>query len=312
MFSTKQWMMIAAGGAMSSLLFGLVAVGSFGGVLLAYFCQLPLFIVGLSMGTAAGVIAGAIAGVSVLAWGSLLGVLIFVLFNVVPVVILVRQALLSRTNEAGDTEWYPSGLLAAWATSTALGLMALIFIWLGLTTEGIEIGVRENLGQWFEGVFQHMGVEDRAQIVDSVVPILPGMIGLSWLTMLVINGALGQGVSSRLGWSVRPNPDFALMELPRWLPAIAAALLVGAIILPGTFGYFAGNAAMIISLPFFLIGLAVVHLAAKRVSAGPLLLILFYVFMLFFGWPVVFVAFLGLIEQLAGIRQRLAPAEEEN
>ena len=41
------------------------------------------------------------------------------------------------------------------------------------------------------------------------------------------------------------------------------------------------------------------------------LLILFYILLLLLGWPVVFVAFLGLIEQMAELRQRMAHSGKE-
>lgn len=312
MFTPKQWMTIVAGGALSALLCALAALGSFGGILLAYFCQLPLFVVGLSMGTAAGAIAGAIAGAGVLAMGGVFGVLVFILFNAAPVVFLVRQALLFRSDEAGNTEWYPPGLLAASATCCGLILLTLVFVWLGLTTEGVEASIRHYIGRFAEGMFQDLPLDDRQKVVDGVAPILLGTVGLSWLVMLVINGTLGQGLATRMGWNLRPSPDFTMMALPRWLPMVAAALLIFAVAIPGTLGFFATNAALIAALPFFLVGLAVVHMAAKRISAGPMLLILFYILMLLFGWPVAIVAFLGLIEQMAGFRQRLARTGEEN
>ncbi len=312
MFTPKQWMTIVAGGALSALLCALAALGSFGGILLAYFCQLPLFVVGLSMGTAAGAIAGAIAGAGVLAMGGVFGVLVFILFNAAPVVFLVRQALLFRSDEAGNTEWYPPGLLAASATCCGLILLTLVFVWLGLTTEGVEASIRDYIGRFAEGMFKDLPLDDRQKVVDGVAPILLGTVGLSWLVMLVINGTLGQGLATRMGWNLRPSPDFTMMVLPRWLPMVAAALLICAVAIPGTLGFFATNAALIAALPFFLVGLAVVHMAAKRISAGPMLLILFYILMLLFGWPVAIVAFLGLIEQMAGFRQRLARTGEEN
>ena len=90
-----------------------------------------------------------------------------------------------------------------------------------------------------------------------------------------------------------------------------AALLIGAILLPGTLGYLTKSAAFILALPFFLVGLSVIHVAARRISAGTLLLFLFYLLMLLFGWPAVFVAFFGLIEQRAGFRQKWAGAGKE-
>ena len=116
MFLKKQWMAIAVGGVISALLYALVTHGSVGGVLLAYFCQLPLFIIGLSMGTTASVIAGSIAAAGVIAVSGVLGAFIFLLVNAAPVVLLVRQGLLSRPDAHGNIEWYPPGLLTVGAT----------------------------------------------------------------------------------------------------------------------------------------------------------------------------------------------------
>ena len=106
--------------------------------------------------------------------------------------------------------------------------------------------------------------------------------------MLVINGVLGQGLVARFERNLRPSPDFAMLELPNWLTVLGAALLIGAILLPGTLGYFTKSAVFILALPFFLVGLSVIHVAARRISAGTLLLVLFYLLMLLFGWPAVF------------------------
>ena len=311
MFSQKQWITIAAGGVISALLYALVTRGSLGGVLLAYFCQLPLFVIGLSLGTTASVIAGAVAAAGVIAVSSVLGAFVFILVNAAPVVFLVWQGLLSRPDENGNTEWYPPGLLAVGATLYGLGLLVVAWLWLSVSTGGIEESVRAYLGEVTSTILQGQPAEMQQALIDNVAPILPGTVALSWLVMLVINGVLGQGLVARFERNLRPSPDFAMLELPNWLTVLGAALLIGAILLPGTLGYFAKSAAFILALPFFLVGLSVIHVAARRISAGTLLLVLFYLLMLLFGWPAVFVAFFGLIEQRAGFRQKWAGAGKE-
>ena len=311
MFSQKQWMTIAAGGVISALLYALVTRGSLGGVLLAYFCQLPLFVIGLSLGTTASVIAGAVAAAGVIAVSGVLGAFVFILVNAAPVVFLVRQGLLSRPDGNGNTEWYPPGLLAVGATLYGLGLLVVAWLWLSVSTGGIEESVRAYLGEVTSTILQGQPAEMKQALIDNVAPILPGTVALSWLVMLVINGVLGQGLVARFERNLRPSPDFAMLELPNWLTVLGAALLIGAILLPGTLGYFAKSAAFILALPFFLVGLSVIHVAARRISAGTLLLVLFYLLMLLFGWPAVFVAFFGLIEQRAGFRQKWAGAGKE-
>ena len=311
MFQKKQWMAIAVGGVISALLYALVTYGSIGGVLLAYFCQLPLFIIGLSMGTTASVIAGSIAAAGVIAVSGVLGAFIFLLVNAAPVVLLVRQGLLSRSDAHGNIEWYPPGLLTVGATLYGIGLLFVAWLWLSVSTIGFEESVHSYLAEVTRSILEGQPPDMQEKIIDNVVLVLPGTVALSWLVMLVINGALGQGLVLRFKRNMRPNPDFAMLELPNWLSVLGAALLIGSIILPGSFGYFAKNAAFIMALPFFLVGLSVIHVAARRISAGMLLLILFYLLMLLFGWPAIFVAFFGLIEQRAGFRQKWASASKE-
>ncbi len=317
MFTPKQWLMIAGGGALSALLFVAPATGNFGGLLFAYFCQLPLFLIGLGIGTAAGAIATAIAGVGFAVLGGSVGFFVFLALFAVPVVLLVRQALLSRQDEQGGAEWYPAGLLAAWATCYGLCLLAIACLWIGMSSEGLEASVQAYFAEVMNAVVHRMGTGSDAQqanliVSEGVVSILPGLVALSWLVVLIVNGALSQGLLTRFGVNLRPSPNFGMMELPSWLTVVAAVILMSAIILPGAFGYFATNAALLVALPFLLVGVAIAHVVAGRVSAGPLLLILFYFLLLVSKWLIVLVAFLGLIEQMAGIRQRLAHAGEED
>ena len=247
MFSQKQWITIAAGGVISALLYALVTRGSLGGVLLAYFCQLPLFVIGLSLGTTASVIAGTVAAAGIIAVSGVLGAFVFILVNAAPVVFLVWQGLLSRPDENGNTEWYPPGLLAVGATLYGLGLLVVAWLWLSVSTGGIEESVRAYLGEVTSTILQGQPTEMQQALIDNVAPILPGTVALSWLVMLVINGVLGQGLVARFERNLRPSPDFAMLELPNWLTVLGAALLIGAILLPGTLGYFTKSAAFIFS-----------------------------------------------------------------
>ena len=118
-------------GLISSTLFLALSSGAPGMVLLAYFVQLPLLFVGLSLGLAASVIAaaGAILVCSLIA--GLVAAGMFALVQAVPAVVVVRQALLSRRQD-GKVEWYPLGLvLAQLAALAALGIATAFVLLLG-------------------------------------------------------------------------------------------------------------------------------------------------------------------------------------
>jgi hypothetical protein len=122
--------------------------------------------------------------------------------------------------------------------------------------------------------------------------------------LLAINGVLAQGALARFGLTWRPSPDIAALTLPKALPA--AALLCGALAaVPGTVGYLGLNLVLVLSIAFFLAGLAVVHALARRLEARLFMLIAFYA-VLFFGWPVLVVAGLGFLEPWVGLRRRFA------
>ena len=96
-------------GLISSTLFLALSSGLPGTVLLAYFVQLPLLFVGLSLGLAASMIA---ATGGVLMCGLIAGLIAAVLFalvQAVPAVVVVRQALLRAARAASS-----NGIRRAW------------------------------------------------------------------------------------------------------------------------------------------------------------------------------------------------------
>ena len=111
-------------GLISGALFLALSSGMPGMVLLAYFIQLPLLFIGLSLGLAASVIA---AGSAILVCGLIAGMVaagLFALVQALPAVMVIRQTLLSRRQD-GKVEWYPPGLvLAQLATFAALCIIA--------------------------------------------------------------------------------------------------------------------------------------------------------------------------------------------
>ena len=310
----------------------LIAFSAPGGVLFMLLVPLPLFLSGLSMGVTAVVVSTATACLTLslmvataaarvsesLALGLADGAGMFIGTAItlgLPVVVLVRQALLNRTAEDGSLEWYPAGLLVMWLTGAGLVLLAFSLVSLLLFGGGPSV----------EAIFT-------AQLADALRLVLPDLeeaqlqeaaattaqIGLgagldSWLMVIVANGILAQGVLGRFGRTLRPAPDIAQLELPNWLGLALAATALVALLAPGDVGFVARSLVMLLLLPYFFAGLAVVHAACRNRGARTFLLVLFYLILVLFAWPAALVAGLGILDQTIGLRRRLlAAGKQEN
>ena len=138
--------------------------------------------------------------------------------------------------------------------------------------------------------------------------VLPGFAVISWLVMTIVNGALAQGVLMRFSRNRRPAMRLDDVELPRWLATAFLLAMVAASLASDPVAFLAVNAALVLALPFAFAGLSVVHVFARSRSAKLPILIGFYMFLFLFGWPIVLMVGLGMIEQWIGLRRRLRPA----
>ncbi len=311
----------------------LIAFSEPRGILFMLLVSLPLFLSGLSMGLAAVTLSAAtacltlglmIAVAATQISGSLVvgladGASMFIGTAItlgLPVIVLVRQALLNRTADDGSLQWYPAGLLVMWLTGAGLVLLAFSLVSL------LWFGTGSSLEAIFTG-----------QLVDALRLVVPDLeetqlqeaaaataqIGLgagldSWLMMIAANGILAQGVLGRFGRNLRPAPDIAQLDLPNWLGLAVAAAAFVALLAPGDIGFLARSLVVVLLLPYFFAGLAVVHAACRNRGRRVVMLIVFYLILVLLAWPAALVTGLGLLDQMIGLRRRLLAAvgKQEN
>lgn len=289
-------------GALAAGPYLLSSSGASGSLILVYLAQLPLFLGGLWGGVNAAALAGLAAAIVLLAATNIMGVALFAALNIVPVLLLVRQALLARPTADGGTEWYPPGLLTAWLTGLGLAGIAGALILLG-GPDNLQVSVRGALAPALDRLFEE-NAPDRDELAGLLAMIMPGGGVASWMIMTVTNGALGQGLLARFGASWRPSPDLAMLTLPLWVP-VAFALAAAATAFGGTGRFLGVNVMIALGVPFCLAGLAVLHAMARRLPRPAVLLVGFYVLAGLFGWPLLLAIFLGLLDASVGVRRRL-------
>lgn len=310
--ASRFWMVALGAGALSAAMCLLAVRGNMGGGPLLYFVQLPLFIVGLSFGTAAiAVAATTVAGI--VFWARELQVaVVFSLVFVVPVVILVRQALLSRQDAHGRTEWYPPGLLAGWLVGIGGALLVAAGAWMAMQG-GVELIAKQIAAQMFDHLSRVARLpsadpEARTRFVENLGGVLLGAMVAVLMMVTAVNGALAQGLVQRFGWNCRPAPRMAELDLPRAVPALFMACVIAGTFLGGDFGYMVRNAVPVLLVGGVLAGLAVAHAAVNRLEGRSWMLVIVYAICAFMMLPMFLLATIGLAEPFLNLRRRMAAA----
>ncbi|OAN45721.1 hypothetical protein A6A04_06955 [Paramagnetospirillum marisnigri] len=278
-------------------------------MLLSYLAPLPLMMVGLSRGTGAALVAGLAATAAVALAAGGISPLPYVVTAVLPSLVVVRQALLWRSNADGSVEWYPPGLVLGWLTGLSV---LLIMVGALLVPDRSDSGEAMGLEAWVGDVIARtLGVlapnlkgEERQTFLGWWVPLFPAMVAGSWLMMTVINAVVAQGLLTRLGHNRRPRPTYRELELPTVLALMLAASLGVGFVAEGDLRYLARNVAVVTLIPFVLLGLAGMHgWVARRPNARMLLVVTYGVLFLASAWAIIPMAGLGVARFLTRFRR---------
>jgi hypothetical protein len=241
---------------------------------------------------------------------------LYAVTDAVLVIGIVRFALLNRPTADGGTEWYPPGHLLAGVALYGVAAFVVVALVLGSGDQGLEAGISALLDGFREalaGASQDSTAAER--VLTTLKRVIPSLVVGWWVIIIAVNAALAQKVLARFDRALRPSPDLTATSPPAWLVAMAVAAAVVSLVGSGWLGFVATNIALILCVPYLLTGLAVIHAISVRWSGRLAILIAVYLLLLLFGWPLIVVAALGMVEHWAGLRQRFAgphPGNERN
>lgn len=302
------------GGGLSALLSLAFVTGNPGMMFLANMAPLPLFLVGLGQGVAAGGIAVAAGLVLSGLLGGMMALAMYGIIHALPSLLAIRQALRSQTSPNGTTTWYPLGGVLSWLAAFGAAVMLVTAIFSSGHAGGFQMAVTAYLKQILSIVGPALPADERTQFLNILVPFFPGSAVVSWLAVLAGNGLLAQALLTRSGRNLRPRPNAADAVLPDWMSWLMVGAAVLALVGSGDIAFLGRNLAMVMAVPFFVLGVAVVHALARQAPSRGMVLLAFYLVVFVSGWARLAVAGLGLIEQWVGIRRRFGgggPVQED-
>jgi hypothetical protein len=294
-----------AAGLLSAILYLSTKWTVLGAMVFALFSPLPLFAAGLGLGLAAGAGAALAATITVALVANWTGMLVFAIAYAAPALLMVHFALLNRTAEDGTTEWYSPGPLLAWLTLFGIGAFAAAATFTGTGSEGLRAGISGYVDTMRELIVESGQSNARVeQAFTTIKLIFPFIVATWWMITIVVNGVLAQRMLERRGLNRRPGPDLRTTALPPWLAGVMVAATVVALLGSGWLEFLGTNIALILCVPYFFVGLAVLHTVSATWSSRTAILFAAYVLLLLFSWTAVLVAGIGYLEHWTGLRKR--------
>jgi Predicted membrane protein (DUF2232) len=305
-----------AAGAAAALLFASVVSGSLLSVALFYLAPLPLLIAALGWSHVAGLVAALVAAASLAAVFGPFLFLAFMLGVGLPAWWLGYLALLARqvaTPSGEALEWYPVGRLVWWAAILGALVVIVAIPNFGLDAESFRGALRRT----FERILRMQtgdaagaplslpGIADPNRLLNILVTAIPPAAAvLSTLTSLA-NLWLAGVIVRASGRLKRPWPNIPAMTFPPYAPMLLAFAVAGTF-LPDLPGIVSGILGASLLLAYTLLGLAVLHAITLGLSGRALMLTGAYFAIGLFGWPIVLMAAVGLVETMFAFRDRLA------
>ena len=299
-----------AAGCASALMFASIASGALISLVLFYLSPLPLMVAAMGWGPLTAALGGTLAALVLGGIFSSSYGLAFALTIALPAWWLGHLALLGREaapppapSAPPALEWYPLGRILIWVAAFAALTTIGALLTLGSDGETITATLRR-------GLLRILGVQDGTTpssgaetVIDALIAMAPAAAAIITMLTLTLNLWLAAKVTATSGRLHRPWPDVRAATLPPLtLAALAFALAIS--FAGGLPAIMAQTVVAALMMAYALVGFAVLHTLTAALKARALWLSCTYAIMLVFGWPVVAMAGLGLVDAVFGLRQR--------
>lgn len=246
-------------GIIGGLAFVQLYTGEIWGIILAYLSPLPLFLAGLTGGSAAAITAALFGILAVFLRTNPDSTIFFACIIALPVMTLTRIALIRD-----DRRGYIDGgtvLLAALTIGTIL--MAIVAAMLEIYSSGIG-AVTQSLLDSYKAMLLENGTQQLTpeQIDDALMRLkgsLPALLLVSWFLIISVGGIFAQWFSSEIGKNLRPTPFLKEIYLPSWMAIVTVLCMIGAIMAPSDTSMVLTAFTTLYMIGFTIVGLGAMH-----------------------------------------------------
>lgn len=287
----------------------------------------PLVVAGLVAGRATCVLAAVFAATVLALTAPIESFWLQVGADGLPAVLVVHLLLAARADQAGAAVFSPPGWVLAWCTAAVAAACVLVTVILAPGGESIHGG----LLAYFQGVVppalllleglpRGLGADTveqtaaiREALVQTMASVAVGLMGMTVLLRVLIAAVIGQWIARKLGRALRPSPAYLDTRLPDWGVWGAVALVLAGGVASSFVGldhnaaYLVASAALVAITAPKLVGIAVMHVAARRTGEATLVLTVGYILILVLGGVgIMALVVVGVADHFLDFRRRLA------
>jgi len=294
-------------GVLSAILY--VIVSAFGlGLLFMFLPTLPLFWLGLSERSHMTAHACLIGTVILALFMPPLGLSMYILTLALPAWHISRQGMKSG-NVRGITVWFPFTIIF----SQLMCAFSFVLLAVALVYSSSEGGLPAILGPWLDTAAERFSSEmssEEVQILKETLHKLSFLFfSLSawiWALCLYVHAWVTQRELIRQKHPTRPHMSIDVLPPPNWMISLIIIAALASLIGSPSLAFWGQTSLIIYMLPYFMLGMALLHLRLKKSRFRVSLLFFIYFLLASALWPALFVGIYGLIYHLKLLNKYLS------
>lgn len=306
-------------GAASALLFASIVSGSPLAILLFYLSALPIMLAAIAWSHMAGLVALVFGAVSLASALNYWIAFVYLASAATPAYVLAYMSMLGREvapaegSTPAQMEWYPVGRLVLWAAAIAFALVTVVILQFGTSFEQYQKEIRDT----FERVLKLQaripadqplkvpGIENPEAFLNTLIAIMPAAAAVLSMLTSIINLWLAGRVARVSGRLRRPWPNLNEVSLP-FSAGIALAAALAISFMTGMPGFIAAIAIAVLAVAFAMAGFSTLHAITRNASARTWILAGAWASVILLGWPLLFVAIIGIADTFFNLRGRMS------
>lgn len=280
-------------GAFSAAIFLLVTVSGLGAFFL-FLSTLPIFWIGLGgkpgIALRAAIFAALLIGILDLSAG-----LVFLLLLMLPAWYISQKSLVSQENADGH-QWFPLGIIFTRLAVAACAVIAVISAYYamqggiaGIVAEDMRAVLKDAPPEYKEAV--EFLLADWAFLIFSLAVWL-------WVLALYVHAWITNRLLKYNEKNIRPEFAIGMFLPPNWLLTLLMLAAISSLFGSETLSFWGKSSLISLLLPYFLLGLAMMHqTTAHWPSRG---FLLFFIYLLVFAqfWPAFILAGIGIFHHI--------------